>query len=164
MRTKLFKKLLCITLTSSILAASASDVAISGLTATELRKIKSLHIFSLKKYEAIDFKKSLGWKINTTQYYFLPVSYKVNQGCKFIFIDETNRTVLSDGAFSFEMCSFIKPPELLDINKDGQLDFRVWMRLPHQAGSSALVNHHLNFIFIPTKSMFCEEDSGIPCN
>ncbi len=147
-----------------VLAANAGEVAISRVTASELRSIKSLSIFSLEKFETIDYKKSLSWKINSTQYFFLPVSYKVNQGCKYVFVDGTNRTVLSDGAFNFELCSFVKPPELLDINKDGLTDFRVWMRLPHKVGTPVLVNHHLDFIFNPIKNMFCEQDSSIPCN
>jgi hypothetical protein len=142
----------------------AEEITVSRVSAAALLKLKSSVIFNLDKDEKIDPKKSLTWRINATEYYYLPVAYKLNQGCRFVFIDATQRKVVSDGAFSFEKCSFNKTPELLDINKDGQTDFRVWVRLPHTTGSKVLVNHNLDFIFNSRKNMFCESDSDIPCN
>ena len=122
------------------------------------------NLIKLKPGQRIELSKSLFWRAKEKEFYFLAVSYfKKNQECKFVFVDKLNKKIISDGDFNFEKCSFIKPPEVLDINLDGYMDFKVWIRVPHQSSSRVFVNHDLHFIYNTKNSLFCESNIGIPC-
>jgi hypothetical protein len=143
--------------------SNAQDVLIKRGDTLKIDQ-NALSLFELEKGEKIEYSKSLYWEANQKKYAFLAVSYKKTQGCRFIFIKLGETAIISDGAFNFEHCTFTKEPELLDINNDGKIDFKVWMKLPHHVGSNVMVLHNLDFIFDSSKGMFCESNSGIPCN
>ncbi|MEL1266191.1 hypothetical protein [Pseudoxanthomonas putridarboris] len=132
------------------LDASFSDSALESL-------------FPMEAGERIERDKSLVWAVDEKKFYFFPVSYK-KQTCRFVFVDASDMKVISDGGFYLDDCTFISRPELIDINNDGVTDFRVRMKLGHQIGSSVRVKHSLDFIYDGNKKMYCETDSGMPCN
>ena len=157
------KTAVCVFATAYLSSASAQELSVSKLIAKSL-DTEILKLFELDKAERIEFSKAIAWKVAEDEFYFLPISYKMNQGCRFVFVDAGKRKLLSDGAFNFERCTFIKSPELIDINHDGKTDFRVWIKLPHHVGTSVMVLHNLDFIYDEKKKMFCEVSSGTPCN
>lgn len=124
----------------------------------ELKKLSKLEIG-----EEIELKNSLIWKVNEREYYYLAVAYKRNQGCRFLFLDDTKKKIINDGGLFFEKCSFLKPPELLDINNDNLTDIRIWTRLPHHTGSKIMVNNHFDFIYKPELEIFCERTHETDC-
>lgn len=147
-------------------ASATADVTKSTVRIFQPKSIPKevTSLVSFEKEEKVDLNKSLNWVIDEQVYYFLPVAYKKNQGCRFVFVDASNQKIISDRDFYFDQCSFIKPPTIVDINKDGYLDFKVWLKLPHHVGSKVMVIHDLDFIYREDKKMFCESDIGIPCN
>lgn len=144
-------------------SAEAQELFANKLSAKSLDP-QILTLFELDKAERIEFSKTIVWKVDKGEFYFLPISYKRNQGCRFVFVDAGKKILLSDGAFNFERCTFAKTPELIDIDQDGKNDFRVWIRLPHHVGTNVMVLHNVDFIYNENKKMFCEVNSGIPCN
>ncbi|QBG99186.1 hypothetical protein [Xanthomonas oryzae] len=158
---------LTLTLTSCFSSASFSAETITVVP----RKIDpssfekgTISLIEIDPNESIDLKKTITWEILGDQYYFFPVQYGSNQGCRFVFVNATQKKAVSDGDFNFENCSFIKAPEIVDLNHDGINDIRVWLNLPNQTNPAVNVNHNIDFIYTPEKKMFCEPVSGIPCN
>ncbi|CAN5861215.1 hypothetical protein BH11PSE12_BH11PSE12_29550 [soil metagenome] len=124
----------------------------------EMRKLSKL-----ESGENIELNNSLVWKTDAGEYYYLAVAYKKNQGCRFVFLDAKKKIIVNNGGLFFEKCSFLKPPELIDLNNDNFTDFRVWVRLPHHVGSKILVKNYFDFIYKPEVEMFCEHSQEAEC-
>lgn len=126
---------------------------------------QTFNIIKLREGEKIELDKSIAWSVAGHEYYFLSITLRQNQACRFLFVDATlSKSYEEESDFEYDRCAVIKPPQILDINKDGYADFRVHVKIPHQFGSPALVNHYFNFIYNPQLQMFCEQDRHIPCS
>lgn len=124
-----------------------------------------ISLVNLEKGEKIELQNSLSWVVNGEQYFFLPITFKKNQGCRLVFINATNLHLLGeDSDFAYPRCSISKKTEIIDLNHDGYLDFRIYVRIPHQIGSPVLVNHYFDFIYSSQLKMFCEQDRRAPCS
>lgn len=144
--------------------SAATDLQLVTISVPQSLNIDIKKLINLQPGQRINLEKSLLWRVDGKEFYFLAISYfKKNKECKFTFVDKLNKKIISDGGFNFEKCSFLRPPEILDINLDGYMDFKVWVRIPHHFGSQVLVDHNLNFIYDPKISLFCESNIGIPC-
>ena len=121
-------------------------------------------LFSLNKQERIDYGKSVGWESKNTRYYFFAISRKIDSDCRFVFVNATDSLLVSDGGFYFEHCEFSGDPEFIDVNKDGALDFRVNMKLPHPSNQNVLVDHYLDFVYDEENGMYCERTMRVPCD
>lgn len=137
---------------------SRVEISVPNAINEEIRKLSKLD-----NGEKIELNNSLFWKTDKGEYYYLAIAYKKSQGCRFVFLDMTKKKIVNDGGLFFEKCSFLKPPELIDINNDNLTDFRVWVRLPHHVGSKTLVKNYFDFIYKPEIEMFCERSHESEC-
>lgn len=153
--------LLMIALTSAYAIAEAQVVRIFSPKSLDN---KIIEMVELTGDEEIELDKSLAWLVNGQQYYFLPVTSAKGKSCRFAFLDMSKQKKIgSDSAYQYDRCTVITKPEVVDLNNDGYLDFRVYLKIPHQIGAKALVDHHFDFTYRPEYELFCDVDSDLPC-